>query len=76
MKQFATDEKKLTKQIKEHQENEMKLCAMKQKTAYKNNKTKFKKVSTYDETILASARKTIALSQPARRLYHPVLGMN
>lgn len=43
LKQFTTDEKKLTKQIKEYQESEMKACVTKQKTAYKNNKTKFKK---------------------------------
>ena len=45
LRQFATDEKKLTKQIKEQQENEMKICATRQKTAYKNNKTRFKKVN-------------------------------
>ena len=52
LRQFATDEKKLTKQIKEQHENEMKICATRQKTAYKNNKTKFKKVRVTSERLI------------------------
>lgn len=44
LKYYAAQEKKLTKQIKEQQEIDMKACHTKQKTVYKTNKTRLKKV--------------------------------